>query len=413
MNSTLAQGCKVTALRAGRTLCETLAALGMLVGFAGLAAAQTTAPKSAAPLAVTIDARQTTTPTSNYEFGMFIEHIGPLIYRSLWAEMLDDRKFYFPLTGAEPNVQGEQHHGGLPGMELRKWRPVGLGDTVTMDKNQPFVGDQSPRIALDGAASRGIQQAGLSVVKGKQYVGHIWLKGTPGSMVKVALIWGDGAEDRQTASFAHLTSTYTNFPFHFTAKADTTNAFFEVSGTGSGNFHVGAVSLMPADNVDGFRPDTIALLRQLHSGFWRLPGGNFLSDWSWYNGVGPLDNRPPTYDYAWNAMQSNDVGLDEFMTLCRLISVEPYITVNAGFGDAHSAAEEVEYMNGPVSTRLGAERARNGHPAPYNVKYWDIGNEPYGRWQLGRTDLKYYVQKHNEFAAANVSFRGGPVTAKV
>ena len=77
MNSTLAQGCKVTAWRAGRTLCETLAALGMLVGFAGLAAAQTTAPKSAAPLAVTIDARQTTTPTSNYEFGMFIEHIGP------------------------------------------------------------------------------------------------------------------------------------------------------------------------------------------------------------------------------------------------------------------------------------------------------------------------------------------------
>ena len=57
-------------------------------------------------------------------------------------------------------------------------------------------------------------------------------------------------------------------------------------------------------------------------------------------------------------------------------------------------------MNGPVSTRLGAERARNGHPAPYNVKYWDIGNEPYGAWQLGRTDLKYYVLKHNGFAAA-------------
>ena len=106
MNSTLAQGCKVTAWRAGRTLCETLAALGMLVGFAGLAAAQTTAPKSAAPLAVTIDARQTTTPTSNYEFGMFIEHIGPLIYRSLWAEMLDDRKFYFPITAAEAERSG-------------------------------------------------------------------------------------------------------------------------------------------------------------------------------------------------------------------------------------------------------------------------------------------------------------------
>jgi alpha-N-arabinofuranosidase len=92
--------------------------------------------------------------------------------------------------------------------------------------------------------------------------------------------------------------------------------------------------------------------------------------------------------------------MDEFMTFCKLIGTEPYITVNAGFGDAHSAAEEVEYMNGSVNTRLGALRARNGHPEPYHVKFWDIGNEPYGNWQLGRTDLKYFVLKTNDFAKA-------------
>ena len=173
-----------------------------------------------------------------------------------------------------------------------------------------------------------------------------------------------------------------------------------MTGTGSGNFHIGTVSLMPAENVQGFRPDTIALLKQLHSGMWRLPGGNFLSDWSWYDGVGDIDKRPPTFDYAWNAMQSNDVGMDEFMTLCKLIGVEPYVTVNAGFGDAHSAAEEVEYMNGSVNTRLGAMRARNGHPEPYHIKFWNIGNEPWGTFQLGYTDLKYFVLKNNEFAAA-------------
>ncbi len=400
MSSSSTQDYKATAWRDGKILCATLAVAGLWVACAGPVAAQSTAPKSATPLAVAIDARQTAMPTSQYEFGMFIEHLGPLIYRSLWSEMLDDRKFYFPITAAEPDVQGQRHQGGRPGMELRQWRPVGPGDAVTMDKDQPFVGEQSPCIALDGSAPRGIRQSGLAVVNGKQYVGHIWLKGAPGSTVKVALIWGEGAGDRKTASFAHLTGTYANFPFRFTAKSGSSNAAFEITGTGTGNFHIGTVSLMPADNIDGFRPDTIALLRQLHSGFWRLPGGNFLSDWSWYNGVGPVDKRPSTYDYAWNAMQSNDVGLDEFMTLCRLIDVQPYITVNAGFGDAHSAGEEVEYMNGPVSTRLGAERARNGHPQPYNVKFWDIGNEPYGVWQLGRTDLKYYVLKHNEFAAA-------------
>ena len=157
---------------------------------------------------------------------------------------------------------------------------------------------------------------------------------------------------------------------------------------------------MPADNIDGFRPEVISLLRQLHSGFWRLPGGNFIADFSWYDSVGPRDKRPPVMDYAWHAVQPNDVGMDEFMTFCRLIGVEPYITVNAQFGDAHSAAQEVQYMNGSVHTPMGAWRARNGHSAPYHVKFWDIGNEPYGTWELGRTDLKYYLIKHKMFAQA-------------
>ena len=364
------------------------------------ATAQNTQSAVAKHIVVNINAQNTGRPTSKYEFGMFIEHLGPLVFRSLWSEMLDDRKFYFPITAPKPEGAGHHRRGGFPGIGLRKWRPVGPENVVTMDAKEPFVGAQSPRVELDASTPHGIQQTGLSLVKGKRYVGHIWLRGTPGSTVKVALVWGPAAGDRATASFHLTANAYRKLPFHFTAGAGTSQAVFEITGTGKGYFHIGTVSLMPADNVDGFRPDTIALLRQLHSGMWRLPGGTFLSDWSWYDGVGPRDKRPPTFDYAWNAMQSNDVGLDEFMTLCKLIGVEPYITVNAGFGDAHSAAEEVEYMNGSVHTRLGAERARNGHPAPYRVKYWDIGNEPYGSWQLGRTDLKYYVLKHNEFAAA-------------
>jgi alpha-N-arabinofuranosidase len=348
-------------------------------------------------IAVSIDVRQTSEPVSKYEFGMFIEHIGSLIYRSLWSEMLDDRKFYFPID-SQPEATGPR--AGFPGMRLRKWRPVGPDTAVTMDKEDPFVGDQSPRIGLDSSMPHGIRQSGFALMAGKKYIGRIWLRGTPGAKVKVSLIWGEGEHDRQTVAIAALPSTYRKFPLSFSSPANSTDAALEITGAGSGAFHIGTISLMPADNIDGFRPDTTALLRQLHSGMWRLPGGNFLSDWSWYDGIGDPDKRQPTFDYAWNAMQSNDVGMDEFMTLCRLIGTEPYITVNAGFGDAHSAGEEVEYMNGAVTTRLGALRARNGHPEPYHVRYWDIGNEPYGVWQLGRTDLKYYVLKHNEFAKA-------------
>src|SRR5690348_13459208 len=365
-----------------------------------LAHAQAAAQSPPERTVVTIDTTKVGEPISKYEYGMFIEHIGTLIYRSLWSEMLDDRKFYFPIVSKDPKPATQAQGGPMRNMQLRKWRPVGSDKVVAMDKDQPFVGDQSPRIELDASTPHGIRQSGLALVKGKKYVGRIYLRGTTGSKVKVSLIWGEGAKDRQTMSFAMLSDVYRKFSLSFTSQADTVVGALEITGIGSANFHIGTVSLMPADNVHGFRPDTTALLRQLHSGFWRLPGGNFLSDWSWYDSVGDPDKRPPMFDYAWNQMQTNDVGMDEFMTLCKLIDVEPYITVNAGFGDAHSAAEEVEYMNGSASTRLGAERARNGHPEPYHIKFWNIGNEPYGSWQLGRTDLKYYVLKHNEFAKA-------------
>jgi len=358
------------------------------------------AQQPAQPIIVTIDAAQTSRPVSKYEYGMFIEHIGQLIYRSLWSEMLDDRKFYFPIQPEPPQSAAPAPAGPFRGMQLRKWRPIGPADAVVMDKVQPFVGDQSPRIVLDASSPHGIRQSGFALVKGKKYTGHIWLRGTPGAKVSVAIVWGDSATDRQTVALPAPSATYKQFPISFTAGADTDSGTFEITGSGAGDFHIGAVALMPADNLDGFRPEIIAQLRQLHSGFWRLPGGNFISDFNWYDSVGPRDKRPPDFDYAWNAMQTNDVGMDEFMTFCKLIGVEPYITVNAGFGDAHSAAQEVEYMNGAATTPMGAERARNGHPEPYHVKFWDIGNEPYGPWQLGRTDLKYYLLKHNEFAKA-------------
>ena len=377
-----------------------MAAALVLAGALETGAAQQNAPTPPQELKVDIDTHQTARPISPYEYGMFIEHIGALIYRSLWSEMLDDRKFYFPIKPEEPQAAAPAQGGPFRNMQLRKWRPIGPPDAVSMDKEHPFVGEQSPRIVLDASTPHGIRQAGFALVKSKKYTGHIWFRGTPGAKINIALIWGQGANDRQTVALPALTSTYKELPLTFTAAASTDAGALEITGTGSGNVHIGAVSLMPADNLDGFRPEVIAQLKQLHSGFWRLPGGNFISDFNWYHSVGPGDKRPPDFDYAWNAMQTNDVGMDEFMTFCKLIGVEPYITVNAGFGDAHSAAQEVEYMNGTTSTPMGALRARNGHPAPYHVKLWDIGNEPYGQWQLGRTDLKYYLLKHNEFAKA-------------
>ena len=383
-----------------RTKLFAMVCLMAIPAISGRAYGQAAAAASPGTVVATIDATKVSEPISKYEYGMFIEHIGSLIYRSLWSEMLDDRKFYYPISSKEPESAGRAQGGPMRNMQLRKWRPVGPDASVVMDKDHPYVGDQSPRIELDSTTPHGIRQSGLALVKGKRYTGRIFLRGTNETKVKATLIWGQAADDRQTISFTTVSDVYKKFPFNFTSQADTADGALEITGTGNGSFHIGNLSLMPADNVQGFRPEVIALLRQLHSGMWRLPGGNFLSDWTWYDAIGDPDKRPPMFDYAWNAMQTNDVGMDEFMTLCKLIGVEPYITVNAGFGDAHSAAEEIEYINGSVGTRLGALRARNGHPEPYHVKFWNIGNEPWGTFQLGHTYLKYYVLKHNEFAKA-------------
>jgi len=372
----------------------------VLVGVSRVGTAQEKAVNNSQDLKVNIDTQQTAQPVSAYEYGMFIEHIGSLIYRSLWSEMLDDRKFYFPIKPEEPQTAAPAQGGPFRNMQLRKWHPIGPAEAVVMDKEHPFVGEQSPRIELDASTPRGIRQSGFALVKGKRYTGHVWLCAMAGTKLKISLVWGAASNERQTIVVPALSNTYKKLPFAFTAQGDTDAGAFEISGVGTGNFHIGAVSLMPAENIDGFRPEVIAQLKQLHSGFWRLPGGNFISNFNWYHSVGPRDKRVPDFDYAWNAMQTNDVGMDEFMRFCELIGVEPYITVNAGFGDAHSAAEEVEYMKGATTTLMGEMRARNGHPEPYHVKFWNIGNEPYGQWQLGRTDLKYYLLKHNEFAKA-------------
>ena len=352
------------------------------------------------PVQVTIDGAARSDPVTRYEYGMFIEPIGNLVARTLWAQMIDDRKFYFPVVPASKDASPPANAQVFPGMAGRKWRPVGSDDAVTMDTRNPYVGKQSAAVRVIADKPRGLAQSGLGVTRGKRYDGYLYLSGDRTAKVQLALAFGPGVQNRQTVTLPAPTGEWRRVPFSFSPTADSTDARFEITGTGSGRFRVDAVSLMPSDNIHGWRADTTAIARSLHSGMWRLPGGNFLSDWDWHGAIGPRDKRAPMFDEAWSAMQPNDIGMDEWMELTRIIGVDPYVTVNAGLGDENSAAEEVEYLNGPATSEWGAKRAANGHPQPYGVKYWNIGNEPYGWWQIGKTSLDHFMIKHNRFAEA-------------
>jgi alpha-N-arabinofuranosidase len=374
----------------GATSVVSTAALAVLLS--GIAAPGARA--QTARVEATVHADSTHAPISPLLYGMFLEHIGGIVNRGLWAELLDDRKFYAPVVAVESLPS---RPGPAP---LRRWTAVGPMAAVTLDTARPFTGAQSPRVTLDATEPRGIRQAGLALLRGRAYVGHVVLAAGGDARVAVTLVWGANPAERQTDTIDVLSHDYVTYPLSFTAGADAEDAQLEITATGHGSVRVGAVSLMPADNVGGFRREVVAALRSLRSGVYRFPGGNFVSAHDWRNAVGDRDRRPPIFDPVWHAIQPNDVGTDEFLTLCGLLGVEPYITVNAGLGDARSAADLVEYANGSVLTPMGRLRALNGHPEPYRVKYWGVGNEAWGSWQFGAMSLDQFVVKNNEFAEA-------------
>jgi alpha-N-arabinofuranosidase len=253
---------------------------------------------SAKRIAATIDVTKTSAPVSPYLYGQFIEHIADTVNRSVWAEMIDDRKFYFPIDSKTPAPAASR------GRQPNPWRPIGPDESVVMDHEHAYTGEHSPLVMLDVTAPHGIVQAGVVLKKGRAYSGRVVLAGDDGAHVTVSLVWGSGANDRQTVPIKRLKSDYSKFPLSFTAGETVTNGRIEIAGMGKGVFRIGAVSLMPADNNRGFRVDTIALLKAQHSGMYRWPGGNFLSAHEWRDAIGDMDKRPPKWDPVWNTSRA-------------------------------------------------------------------------------------------------------------
>lgn len=364
---------------------------------AGAAVLQQGMAAFAAPtgdLHVAIDASKIGEPVNPMIFGGYMEPATTQV----WAEMLTDRKFANPITNAVAAAPANSFFRRFAG---EPFKPAGPEGSVEMDIVNPFVGKHSPRIMLDGPEPRGIQQAKLRVASGKSYEGRIYLAGDPGARIIVRLVWGTGASDSQTISIPSLSSEYRKFPLKFTPAADTDDARLEILGTGSGSFHVGTASLMPADNVQGFHAGMIRLYKEAGFKMFKWPGGNFVSAYDWHDGVGDRDKRPPRLQPMWSdRVESNDVGLHELIALCALVGAEPDLAINSGFGSARETAEQVEYCNGPVTTRMGKMRAENGHPAPFKISLWTIGNEMYGPWQFGHMSLDQYWVKHNYIVEA-------------
>ena len=156
----------------------------------------------------------------------------------------------------------------------------------------------------------------------------------------------------------------------------------------------------PVADANGFRKDVLALLRDLRLGILRWPGGNFVSNYHWADGIGPKHERPRRPELAWGGEEPNTFGTDEFLGYCAELGTEPYICLNMGTGSLAEALAWVEYCNSARNTHWAARRRANGRDEPYGVRYWALGNEMYGPWQVGQLTAQEYVREATRWARA-------------
>ena len=151
-------------------------------------------------------------------------------------------------------------------------------------------------------------------------------------------------------------------------------------------------------DANGFRKDVMAEVKGLGVPIMRYPGGNFVSGYNWLDGVGPRDKRPTVLERAWNSLETNQFGTNDFMDWCKLVGTEPLLGFNLGTGTPEQAVAYVEYCNVDKGTKWSDLRREHGYEAPHNVKYWCLGNEMDGPWQMGTMTAREYGRKARDSA---------------
>ena len=146
----------------------------------------------------------------------------------------------------------------------------------------------------------------------------------------------------------------------------------------------------PTATKEGFRGDVLELVRELGPTIMRYPGGNFVSGYDWEDGVGPVEDRPERLDLAWLSIEPNTFGTNEFIDWCRQAELEPMLAVNLGTRGPDDARKLLEYCNFPSGTKFSDLRREHGWEKPHDVKFWCLGNEMDGPWQMGAKTATEY-----------------------
>lgn len=374
--------------------------LALLAGLNARLSAQTVAR-------IEIDAGKVEGRISPTLYGQFIEFMFEGVKGGMSAELVRNRSFEEP-----PNAPGlSRYWKRYPddrnddyGLSFHYDEAVSYPNAP---KSEGLIGGHSLRVQTGpGVVLRhGIYQSRFPVQQGLDYRGYVWLKSDDykGS-ISVALEADlTGGEVYAETEIGNVSGDWKKYEFTLKPSKNDALARLVILFNGRGRLWGDQVSLLPGDAIDGVRRDVLERVRALHPAFIGWPGGNVAQDYHWQWGIGPRDERPTWINLSWkNEPEPGDIGTDEFIRFCRNVGAEPSLTVNVeGRGaTAAEAAAWVEYCNGPATSKYGAMRARNGHAEPYNVRYWEIGNEIWGDWVRGHSDAMTYARNYKRYVAA-------------
>lgn len=295
-------------------------------------------------------------------YGQFLEHINHSVVDGLFAEQ----------------VRGN----GFEGKDFETyWEPFGENCSARVVETDFKNGEKSLKFIIQ-KSSAGIQQGRFYFQQGYTYSGLLWVNIIAGSP-RLSIRLKDKSE-RLIKQIPLKVSgrEWKEIPFSFYCTETDSQAMLEIVASGNGNILLDFISLMREDlrKSGMMRPDLFSAINNLKAPFIRWPGGSFASTYKWRDGIGPYASRVYHPNLIWGGYADYyGFGTDEFMEFCRKLNTEPLIVLAATDTDPENvqyAVEWIHYLNDPVTTELGKLRASNGHPESYNVKYFQIDNEP-------------------------------------
>ena len=317
----------------------------------------------------------------NKFFGHFLEYMHDCIDPGLWAQLLKARSF--------------ENINSLSEVTFFPWEKFGMNIICELDKDRTYAPMYSVHIVNNVDDEAGIKQRDIWINKGEQYRGYVWAYCDK----KVNLfikVYNDNIIYKN--SFDLLPGRWQKVEFDF--YNDYTSAAVSLCfyTTEMSEIWLDQASLMPKCARDGIWNDVLFKVKELSPAVMRFPGGCVADCYFWEDGIGVRDLRPCTVNKHWGGIENNNFGTDEYVKLCRETGAEPLICVNFGSSTPQDAANWVEYCNGDDTTKYGKMRADNGHKEPYSIKYWEIGNEAFGNWEIGHCSAEEYIKKYLLFA---------------